>query len=322
MYGYHNRIGIDMEMERMLNITLQQMKYAVEVCRAGSISQAAKNLYMNQPNLSKAMKDLEQELGITLFSRTPKGILPSREGLLFLEYAEEIFQKLDELEASLYSHRTTALSFNISIPRASYITHAFTQFVKNASDTSQIKINYRETNATEAIENLLTQHFNLGIVRYTQPFESEIQQLRSRTDITSKVIWQSEYVLIFSKQHPLASYDKICLSDLAPYTELIHGDENPVQMMPDTPASRQISLYERGSQFDFLRNVPTTYMWVSPIPSDILSQNELVQKKCYDSHAAFCDLLITRSGHALSAFSKNFITVLEQVRDETASDVL
>ena len=98
----------------MLNITLQQMKYAMEVYRAGSISQAAKNLYMNQPNLSKSIKDLEQELGITLFIRTPKGILISREGTLFLEYAESVFQKLDELETALNRHQQNNLSFNIS----------------------------------------------------------------------------------------------------------------------------------------------------------------------------------------------------------------
>lgn len=303
----------------MLNITLRQMKYAMEVCRAGSISQAAKNLYMNQPNLSKAIKDLEQELGITLFTRTPKGILLSREAALFMEYAESIFQKLDEMEAALCTHYSNTLSFNISIPRASYISHAFTQFMKNTPSAAQMAINYHETNAADALENLLTYNFDLGIVRYTPPFETEIQQLRSRTDITSKIIWQSEYVLIFSKKHPLASYEKIHLADLHPYTELIHGDEAPVQVLPGEPASRQISLYERGSQFDFLRNVPTTYMWVSPIPSDILTQNELVQKKCLDSHTVFCDLLITLAGHPLSTFSKNFISTLEQVRDDIVS---
>lgn len=300
----------------MLNITLQQMKYAMEVYRAGSISQAAKNLYMNQPNLSKSIKDLEQELGITLFIRTPKGILISREGTLFLEYAESVFQKLDELETALNRHQQNNLSFNISIPRASYITHAFTRFVNNFQNTSQLKINYRETNTSEAIDNLLHHNFDLGIVRYTQPYEAELQQLQSRTDLISRKIWESEYVLIFSRQHPLANYEKIHLSDLQDYTELIHGDETPVQITPENTASRQISLYERGSQFDFLRNVPTTYMWVSPVPDEILVQNELVQKKCSDNHATFCDMLIARSDYQFSSFSRDFLTTLEETRNE------
>lgn len=303
----------------MLNITLHQMKYALEVYRAGSISQAAKNLYMNQPNLSKAIKELEQELGITLFVRTPKGILISEEGTMFLEYAESIFQKLDELETVLADRKHNNISFHISIPRASYISHAFTTFVNNFKDTSQIKINYRETNNAEAIDNLLHHGFDLGIVRYTQPYETHLQQLQSRTDLFCRTIWESEYVLIFSRHHPLATSERIQLADLHDYTELIHGDETPVQISPGSAASKQIALYERGSQFDFLRNVPTTYMWVSPIPAEILTQNELVQRRCCDSHAAFCDMLVTRADYQFTPFSQSFLATLEQIRKETAA---
>ena len=99
----------------MLDISLLQMKYAMEVYKAGSISQAAKNLYMNQPNLSKAIKELEQTLGIVIFVRSPKGVILSKEGALFLEYAESIFQKLKELEDRLKNQENNNVSFNISI---------------------------------------------------------------------------------------------------------------------------------------------------------------------------------------------------------------
>lgn len=306
----------------MLNITLQQMKNALEVYRAGSISQAAKNLFMNQPNLSKSIHDLERELGITLFIRTPKGILISKEGALFMEYAQAVFQKLEELELLLTKQKQTEVSFNISIPRASYITYAFTQFVSTIPDISQMKINYRETNHSEAIENLLSHDFDLGIVRYSQPFDTELEQLRSRTDLICRKIWTSAYVLIFSSHHPLAHASEIHLADLAEYTELIHGDETPVQTASEHDASRQIALYERGSQFDFLHNVPTTYMWVSPVPQEILTQHELVQRTCCDSQAAFCDVLITRKNYHFTSFSRSFLSILEQTRDEIAAQPL
>lgn len=306
----------------MLDITLQQMKYALEVYRVGSISQAAKNLYMNQPNLSKSIKNLEQELGITLFTRTPKGILLSGEGALFMEYAESVIQKLDELEAALREQKQGSVSFNISIPRASYVTHAFTKFVNHFQDASQIQINYRETNTSEAIDNLLFHGFDLGIIRYVHSYEKELLQLQSRRDLSCRKIWESEYVLIFSRHHPLASAKTIRLCDLQSYTELIHGDETPVQNAPDGASARQIALYERGSQFDFLRNVPTTYMWVSPVPSEILIQNELIQRKCSDSNALFCDMLITRADYQLSSFAKSFLITLKQVRDEMLSSSL
>ena len=85
----------------MLDISLVQMKYAIEVYKAGSISRAAKKLSMNQPNLSKSIKELEDSLGIEIFVRTPKGVIVSKEGQVFLEYADAIFQKMDEMEDGL-----------------------------------------------------------------------------------------------------------------------------------------------------------------------------------------------------------------------------
>ena len=76
----------------------QHMKYVVEVEKTGSITKAAHNLYMGQPNLSKAIKELENELGIAIFRRTAKGVEPTRKGAEFLTYAKTILAQIDELE--------------------------------------------------------------------------------------------------------------------------------------------------------------------------------------------------------------------------------
>lgn len=141
-----------------------------------------------------------------------------------------------------------------------------------------LKINYRETNNAEAVDNLLYNGFDLGIVRYTLPYETDILTSLERKDLNTREIWKSEYVLLMSKFHPLADSAKILLKDLKKYPELIHGDDHSVPVQPYSADSSQIALYERGSPFDFLRNVPATYMWVSPVPSEILEKNELVQK--------------------------------------------
>ena len=300
----------------MLDISLLQMKYAMEVYKAGSISQAAKNLYMNQPNLSKAIKELEQTLGIVIFVRSPKGVILSKEGALFLEYAESIFQKLKELEDRLKNQENNNVSFNISIPRATYITYAFTRFVNEIPSSSEIKINYLETNNEEAIDNLLYNGFELGIIRDTQPYKAEFLQSLSRKNLASREIWESEYVLLMSKDHPLAHAEDIKLKDLNQYTELVHGDENSNIIPPGSDRTKQISLYERGSQFDLLRDVPTTYMWVSPIPASVLAKNGLIQKKCSDNHVHFRDVLVTRSDYQFSQFASRFITTLQQIQDE------
>ena len=92
--------GIAEEVRSYMNF--QHLKYVVEVEKVKSISKAAKNLYMGQPNLSKAIKDLEKELGITIFKRTSKGVEPTTRGFEFLRYANTILSQLDELQ-SLYT---------------------------------------------------------------------------------------------------------------------------------------------------------------------------------------------------------------------------
>lgn len=299
----------------MLDISLLQMKYAMEVYKAGSISQAAKNLYMNQPNLSRSIKELETALGIVIFIRTPKGVMLSREGKLFLEYAESIFQKLEELEDKLKDQKENNISFTISLPRATYITYAFTEFLKGIN-MPEIEINYRETNNAQAMENILHHGFELGIIRYTEPYETEFQQSLIHNNLISREIWEDEYLLLMSKEHPLALTDKINLEDLDAYTELVHGDEDFHKINPDSDNSKKIYLYERGSQFDLLKNVPTTYMWVSPIPQAILDSNNLVQRKCYNHKVRFHDVLISRSDYQLSQFASQFLSTLQRVKEE------
>lgn len=302
----------------MLDISLLQMKYVMEIYKAGSISKAAKNLYMNQPNLSRAVKELEKSLGTAIFIRTPKGIILSKEGKILLEYSKSIFHKLEELEEQLKDQKENNVSFNISIPRATYITYAFTKFIQEIHSTSEIKINYSETNNIEAVDNILYNGFELGIIRYTQPYEMDMEQSLTKQNLAFKEIWESEYVLLMSKNHPLAEKDAICSADLDEYTELVHGDEDFNKMNPHGNRHKKIYLYERGSQFDLLRNVPTTYMWVSPIPQYILEHNDLVQKRCLNNNISFRDLLVYRADYQFSPFASRFISVLQQVKEETA----
>ena len=85
-------------------MNILHLKYAVEVAKTKSISKAAENLYMGQPNLSRAIKELEESLGITIFDRTPKGITLTPQGEEFLQYARRIISQVDEVE-QMYKNR-------------------------------------------------------------------------------------------------------------------------------------------------------------------------------------------------------------------------
>ena len=131
----------------MLDISVKQMKYTVEIARCGSINQAAQNLFVTQSSLSKAMKELENVLGYPVFQRGPAGTTVTEEGREFLQTAEEIVYKLERLERQTCLRKEQRACMNISIPRAAYITYAFTKFFQQIQNLDQIQINISETNS-------------------------------------------------------------------------------------------------------------------------------------------------------------------------------
>lgn len=303
----------------MLDISLKQMAYAVEIQRCGSMNQAAKNLYVSQSSLSKAMKELESTLGCQIFRRTPGGTEATEEGQLFLETAGQVVYELGLLEQRLLRRNQQIAAIKISVPRATYITYAFTEFFKSIQDRSQIQINFSETNSQEAIDNILNQGFQLGIIRYPDFMEDRVQGLLAQKRLRAKPIWDFAYMLLVSGNSPLAGKQQVHPEDIAGWTELVHGDvENAFQpeRTDELGERKRIYLYERGSQFDFLSNVPETYMWVSPLPQKVLAQLGLVQLPCPENRYRYRDALIFNEDHPFTGYTKDFYQVLLQTKKE------
>lgn len=291
-----------------------QLKYAVEVARTGSISKAAQNLYMNQPNLSKAIRELEGDLGITIFSRTAKGVIPTEQGQEFLSYARSILSQIAEME-SLYRPAPAQRSrFDICVPRASYIAFAFTEFLRALGPDAEVAVNYRETNSMRAIKCVAEGSNNIAVVRYQKLYETYFLNALAERELVHEPIWTFEYLALMSRRHPLAMEPVLDFGMLQRYTEIVHGDLS----VPALPVSevrsqqqaaerkRTIAIYERGSQFELLSRIPETYMWVSPMPQDVLDCFSLVQKRCTASQNPYCDILIMRRDYKTSELDRLF----------------
>ena len=295
------------------------LKYAVEVERTGSISKAAENLYMNQPNLSKAIRDLESDLGVTLFTRTAKGMVPTDQGREFLSYARNILSQIAEMEALYKPPADNKLRFDICVPRASYISYAFTEFIRALGPEADIGVNYRETNSMRAIKNVADQVNNLAVVRYQAIYETYFLNALSERELKHEPVWEFAYLALMSRDHPLAQAPVLEFPMLQKYAEIVHGDLSvpalPVakarQLAKANERKKTIAVYERGSQFELLSRIPTTYMWVSPMPKDVLNCFQLVQKRCTASENLYKDILITRKGYH---YSKEDLLFMEKLR--------
>lgn len=299
---------------------LQHLKYAVEVEKTGSISKASKNLFMGQPHLSKAIKELEDSLGISIFNRTPQGVVPTIKGSEFLRYAKSILAQIEEMESMYKPTDETVHRFGISVPRASYISYAFSEFVRKLETEQVIDFNYRETNSLRAIKNVADNINNIAVIRYRTIYEKYYLSALEEHDLLHNPIWESDMVVLMSARHPLADRDILAYSDLHEYTEIIHGDttipalpfSEARQIEKDYDSKKKIAVYERGSQLELLGRVFSTYMWVSPMPQEVLDCFSLVQKECRMNTSRFRDILIYRKGYHFTMEDNLFIELLRE----------
>lgn len=299
-------------------MNLLHLKYAVEIANTKSISRAAENLYMGQPNLSRAIKELEENLHITIFNRTSKGITVTPEGEEFLQYARRIIGQVEEVEDIYNNHMAPKQRLAVSVPRASYISYAFAEFAKSIKTDIPADIFYKETNSWRTINNIVKGEYNLGIVRFKETFSKYYRSLFEEKHLTAELITEFKYKLLVSKNHPLAGKKEIRVKDLEPYIEITHADP----YVPSLPlidvkkeelskhVDKHIYIFERGSQFRLLENVPTTFMWVSPVPEDLYERYGLVQKDCMYNEKLYEDVLIYRTGYKLTKLDREFITAV------------
>ena len=297
------------------------MKYAVEVARLGSLNKASEALLIAQPNISRSIKELEADIGISIFNRSAKGMLLTPEGEEFIGYAQSILKQIDEVEKHYKHGSPRKQKFSISVPRACYISEAFAEFSKCLS-YDPAEIFYKETNSQRTINNVLNNDYKLGIIRYAENYDKFFKAMLAEKGLAYEVIAEFTYVIIMSKDNPLAEKEEIVFDDLPPYVEIAHADPYVPSMplskvvkeeLPDN-IDRRIFIFERASQFDLLSENSDTFMWVSPASQRILDRYGLVQRKCVDNKKIYKDVLIYRDGYRLSELDKQFITKLCESR--------
>lgn len=299
------------------------LKYAAEVARCGSISAAAKNLYMGQPNLSRAVRELESSLGITIFDRTAKGMVLTAQGEEFMRYANSILRQVDEVENMYKNNGSKIQRFSVSVPRASYISAAFAAFSTQLSHGDPAEIFYKETNSLRAINNILHADYRLGIIRYASSFEKYFDEMLKSNGLHYETVTEFCYELIMNGANPAASKERVSYADLKGQTEIAHADPYvpslPLsvvrkQELPDD-VDKRIFVFERASQFELLAANADMYMWVSSVPDALLKRYGLVQKKCAENDRVYRDVLIYKNGYKLTELDRAFIKELYIARD-------
>lgn len=297
------------------------MKHAIEVAKSGSLSKASEVLLIAVPNISRSIKELETDLGITIFDRTQNGMKLTPEGEEFINIARGILGQIEEVEKFYKTGEPQKQKFSISVPRACYISEAFANFSKSLTNDAA-EVFYKETNSQRTIHNMLNHDYNLGIIRYAENYDVYFKSMLEEKGFQYEMVTEFTYSLIMNEDNPLAKKDEITFDDLTDYIEIAHADPYVPSMplsrvvkeeLPDN-INRRIFIFERASQFDLLSHNAETFMWVSPVPEKLLDRYNLVQRKCSDNKKIYKDVLIYKKGYKLSKLDRQFITELSEAK--------
>ena len=160
-------------------MTLQQLKYVVTVAEKGTLSDAAKELFISQPALTKAIKELEDEMNIRIFSRTNKGVIVSREGDRFLGYARQVLEQTNLLEEEYKKGNKITRRFSVSTQHYSFAVNAFVDVIKKFGE-NKYDFTLRETQTNEIIEDVSKRKSEIGILYTSGANKNVIEKMIKR----------------------------------------------------------------------------------------------------------------------------------------------
>lgn len=241
----------------MIIITLQQLKYVLAVADKGSINEAAKSLLISQPSLSNSIKELEQELKITIFVRTNRGMTLTNEGYEFIGYARQVIQQYEMLEEKYIGNKSSKQHFCISTQHYGFAANAFISLVQKFGG-DQYEFTIRETKTFEIIDDVKNLRSELGIIYLSNYNKTVLQKLIRESNLKFVSLIEAKPHIFISENHPLANKKLVSLEDLDEYPCLSfeQGVYNSFYFSEEIFSTRSvkksIKISDRAAIFDFM----------------------------------------------------------------------
>lgn len=301
-------------------MTLQQLRYALAICDCGSLNKASQSLYVAQPSLSSALSQLEDELGITIFTRTPRGVTPTAEGAEFLSYARQIYAEYKGLMDKYKGGKGVRRKFGVSTQHYSFAVKSFVEMVKRFN-TSEYDFALRETTTLRTIEDAASLRSELGIIYLSDFNRSAIGKiLRSKDLLFTPMCKCHTYVYLY-KGHPLAHEKSISLSMLAPYPNLSfeQGDSGTFYLAEEIFSTndydRQIMVTDRATMVNLMIGL-NGYTLCSGIFCEELNGSDYTAVPFLNEDPSKSDIMeigyISKKGLARSPLASEYIGFMQQ----------
>lgn len=233
-------------------MTLQQLRYLIEVAEKGSITEAAKNLYISQPSLSGAIKEIEKESKITIFNRCRAGVALTKEGMEFLGYARQVVQQMELLESKYINDQPVKQRFCVSTQHYTFTTNAFVELVQQFGQ-EQFEFILNETQTHQIIEDVRNRFSDLGILYLSNSNENVLRKVFEENNVKFYELFTATPHIFISKNHPLAKSASITLKDLRQYPRLsfvqgtYESSNFSEELFSNEPVEKSIKVSDRAA---------------------------------------------------------------------------
>ena len=300
-------------------MTLQQLKYAVAVADTRNITEASRRVFISQPSLTAAIHELEAEMGITIFSRSNKGVTITNEGDEFLSYARQVLEQATLLEERFKSKDEDSGNtiFSVSCQHYSFAVNAFVDVIKRFGG-NEYNFTLRETQTHEIIEDVAHLKSEIGVLYLSSRNENVISKLIKKNNLIFEPLFTAPLHVFISKKNPLAKKKKIKLTDLSPFPYLTYeqGDYNSFYFAEeplteiDFDCPKNIQVRDRATLFNLLIGLDG-YTICSGIISHELNGPEIIARPldCKDHMTVG---IITRKSMNLSRYANAYIEAIKK----------
>lgn len=259
---------------------IQQLIYLEKIAEKGSINEAAKDLFLTQPSLSNAMKDLEQEMNIQLLVRHKNGVSLTEEGREFLVYARQILDQVNLMEEKYKRKTKRKRDFSVSAQHYAFVVHAFVALIRQeAGDEYQFTL--RETETQNILEDLMKFKSELGIL-YLNNFNRQVmKKLFKEKNLEFTPLFTAKPHVFISRENPLAAQTSITLEELEdyPYLSYEQGEENSFyfaeEILSTMEHKKSIKVSDRATIFNLMVGL-NGYTISSGIISSELNDDKIV----------------------------------------------
>lgn len=291
-------------------MTLTQIKYAIEIANTSSMNEAAKNLFVSQPSLSGSIKELENEIGISIFARSNRGVQLTPEGSDFLGYARQLVEQYELIESKYINKKDIKKRFSVSAQHYTFAVEAFVALMRQYS-VDEYDFSIFETKTGEVIDNVESFKSELGIL-YLNDFNREVlTKIFANKGLSFHKLFDCHIYVFLSKTHPLANRERIALEELYKYPCLAfdQGDSNSFYFAEELFSTYDYKQVIRANDRGTMLNLCTAmngYTLCSGIICEELNGNNYcaVRLDCEDIMTVG---YIKKSGIPLSTMGKKYV---------------